>query len=62
MFITPFCDLLVENELMYQVHTEDTLLCFECKFDNQATLDKLERLLDVLCKWFASAGLKLHPE
>ena len=61
MFLTPFCDLLDENELMYQVYAHDTLLCFERKFNNQATHDKLERLLDVLCNWFASR-LKLHPD
>ena len=47
---------------MYQVYAHDTLLCFKRKFNNQATHDKLERLLDVLCNWFASTRLKLHPD
>ena len=62
VFLTPFCDLHAVNELMYQMYADDTLLCFECKFDNQAIQDNLERLLDILCNWFASAGLKYHPD
>ena len=62
MFLTTFCDLVDENEIMYQVYADDTLLCFERKFDNRANHDKLERLPVVLCNWFASAGLKLQPD
>ena len=62
MFLTTFCYLLVENESMYQVYADDTFLFLECNLDNQPTHDKMERLLDVLFNWFASAGLKLHPD
>ena len=40
MFLRPFCDLLVENESMYQVYADDTLIFFECNIDNQSLMKK----------------------
>ena len=37
MFLTPLCDLLAQNQLIYQVHADDTLLCFECKFKQSSS-------------------------